>query len=233
MRVSIIIPTLDEAQVLPGTLERLSRLEGIAELLVVDAGSSDGTADIAESNGAVLLRSPKRQRAAQMNLGAGAATGDVFLFLHADTLLPATALTQIAAACVRSEVVGGAFVRTFDSPSRFLAFTTRLAAARNRAFGWHLGDQALFARRSAFETLGGFPDYDRFEDLDFSRRLGRLGRLATLHPGVVTSARRFQSRGPFRTTLRDLWLTLRYRSGDRRVCHYQAAPMRPNSTPGL
>lgn len=226
MRVSIIVPTLDEALALPATLARVASLPGPKEVLVVDAGSRDGTSAVAESFGATVVVAPKRQRAAQLNLGARTAQSEILLFLHADTLLPETALSQITSACASQAVVGGAFARTFDSSSPFLALTTRLAYARNRAFGWHLGDQAIFAKRHAFDTLRGFPDYDRFEDLEFSRRLGRLGRLVTLRPGVVTSSRRFHRQGPFRTTVRDLILTLRYLRGDRRAILQPPTPPR-------
>ncbi|MGH8165156.1 MAG: hypothetical protein ACREP1_12565, partial [Rhodanobacteraceae bacterium] len=94
-----------------------------------------------------------------------------------------------------------------------LALTSRLAELRNRLFGWHLGDQALFVRRDVFEQLGGYRDIPIFEDLDFSRRLRAAGRIITLRPPVVSSARRFEARGPFRTTLDDLRLSRRYLAG--------------------
>ena len=148
-----------------------------------------------------------------MNLGAAQARGRILLFLHADTHLPRGALTQIVDAIDRSGAIGGAFSRRYRSRSLTLALTTRLAALRNRLFGWHLGDQALFVRRDIFAKLGGYRDLPIFEDLDFSRRLGSQGRIVTLRPPVYSSARRFADAGPLRTTWRDLLLTGKYLAG--------------------
>lgn len=208
--ISIIIPTRHEASVLPRTLDRLRHQGPSHEVWVVDAGSRDGTAEIAAASGARVLRGASPQRAAQMNLGAAHARGDVFLFLHADTLLPPRGLAAVEEALADAQVLGGAFARRFDSPSCFLRLTCRLAVWRGRWLGWHLGDQAMFVRRSVFRALGGFPEWSVFEDLEFSRRLARRGRVVTLCPPVVTSARRFADRGPLRTTWADLWQTVGY-----------------------
>lgn len=211
--VSVIIPTLDEAASLPRTLAAV-RSQSIAhELLVVDAGSRDATLELATTAGARALHCPARQRAAQMNLGAAHARGAVLLFLHADTLLAGGALDRLTEALQNEAIVGGAFARRFDSGSRWLRLTCWLAERRGRWLGWHLGDQAMFVRRAIFEALGGFQAMPLFEDLDFSRRLARRGRVVTLQPPVISSARRFAARGPLRTTLRDLWLTSRYLAG--------------------
>ena len=111
-----------------------------------------------------------------MNLGAAAARGCILLFLHADTLLPSGALAKIADAIDRRGAVGGAFSRRYGSRSVTLAITARFAVLRNRLFGWHLGDQAIFVRHDIFDRLGGYRDIPIFEDLDFSRRLRRLGK---------------------------------------------------------
>jgi hypothetical protein len=122
------------------------------------------------------------------------------------------------------EVVGGAFARHYASPSLLLRLTCALADWRNRIIGWHLGDQAMFVRRGLFFQLGGFRDVERFEDLDFSRRLKDAGRIVTLLPPVISSARRFERNGAAWTTLRDLALTLRYvvRGLPGEVVHGQA-----------
>jgi hypothetical protein len=148
-----------------------------------------------------------------MNLGAAEARGRILLFLHADTLLPAGALTKIIEAVDRRGALGGGFSRRYRSGSIFLALTSRLAALRNRLFGWYLGDQALFVRQDIFEELGGYRDIAIFEDLDFSRRLRARGRTLTLTPPVFSSARRFAAQGPLRTTWNDLLLTRHYFSG--------------------
>jgi hypothetical protein len=152
-----------------------------------------------------------------MNLGTEHSHGEIVLLLHADTILPASALGAIENVVANEAIVGGGFARRFASPSLFLKCTCLLAELRNRTFGWFLGDQAIFVRRSAFLRLGGFRPMDRFEDLDFSRRLAQVGRLATLRPPVVSSARRFERDGPFRRTVRDFLLTMRYLKGNLRA----------------
>lgn len=208
--ISVIIPAVDEADSLGQTIAAV-RCENIScEILVVDAGSSDGSVAIATAAGARVLESRRRQRAYQLNLGAMHARGRVLLFLHADTLLPKSALRLISNVLENPAVVGGAFARRYTSPSRFLVATCFLARCRNHIIGWHLGDQAMFVRRDVFFPLGGFREVDRFEDLDFSRRLGRFGRIVTLFPPVTSSARRFARAGVTTRTFWDFLLTLRY-----------------------
>ncbi len=212
--ISVIIPTLNEAAALPAVLRAVAEAaDGIEyETIIADGGSTDVTLTLARATeNCRVVSSSRAGRAAQMNLGAAQARGEILLFLHADTLLPVGALAAVTVACARpGTVAGGGFARRYASPSRWLRLTCWLAGWRNRFFGWHLGDQAMFARRDAFLQLGGFREWDRFEDVDFSRRLARIGRVVTLRPPVVSSARRFQRRGPLRTTLADFGLTLRY-----------------------
>jgi rSAM/selenodomain-associated transferase 2 len=208
--ISIIIPAFNEAEQLPGTLASIAA-QGVAlEIIVVDAHSTDATASISQGFGAHLLESGRRQRGAQMNAGARAAHGEVLLFLHADTRLAPGSLANLETALAQRIVLGGGFARRYDIPSPLLRGTCALAELRTRCFGWFLGDQAMFVRRSVFQQLGGFREWDSFEDLDFSRRLARAGRVVTLRPPVVSAARRFATQGPLRTTWRDLCLTARY-----------------------
>ena len=182
--VSIIIPTLNEAHQILSTLEAIEPNTTPNEVIVVDGGSSDGTAELAEKKSDRVLRAMKRNRA-----------------------------EKIADAVRRRQVVGGAFARRYASPSMFLRATCLLAELRGRMFGWFLGDQAIFVRTEVFDALGGFREWEIFEDLDFSRRMGRIGRVVTLRPPVVSSARRFSDRGAVRTTLCDFWLTCQYLLG--------------------
>jgi len=208
--ISVIIPAVNEAASLGEVIAGIRASRAAVELIVVDAGSSDDTVAVARAAGAAVIAGPRQQRAHQLNLGAKHASGDALLFLHADTLLPEGALDGLEQALRDRRVVGGAFVRRYASPSLLLRATCRLAHLRNRTIGWHLGDQAMFVRKSTFFQLGGFREVDSFEDLDFSRRLGRFGRLVTLSPAVTSSARRFTETGAARRTWRDLALTARY-----------------------
>jgi rSAM/selenodomain-associated transferase 2 len=211
--IAVIIPTLNEAELLPETLNCVRANDAACEMLVVDGGSTDGTIKLAEAGGARVIQSPTRQRAVQMNLGAQQARSDIFLFLHADTWMGPTALRQIEKALNQPGVVGGGFARRFQGPSPVLRVTCRIGEYRSRLFGWFFGDQGIFARRSAFERAGGFPEWPLFEDIDFCRRLARFGALTTLRPPVVSSSRRFDVRGSVLTTISDVWLTMRYLCG--------------------
>ena len=211
--ISVIIPVFNEACHLPATLAAIKQNESAHEIIAVDAGSSDGSVAVAVGHGARVVSTPVKQRASQMNHGAQSARGDVFLFLHADTRLAQNALAGIEWIIAKPNVVGGGFARRYDSPSWFLRSTCALARIRTRLSGWFLGDQAIFVRRDVFGRLAGFRDFDLFEDLDFSRRMRHEGRVVSLHPSVVSSARRFALYGPCRTTWTDLMTTWRYLRG--------------------
>jgi rSAM/selenodomain-associated transferase 2 len=211
--ISVIIPTHNEAAYLPSALDSVTASDTNKEVIVVDAGSIDGTPDLARARAARVLLSQRRQRAYQMNLGAGHAHGAVLLFLHADTVLPAAALDQIASSLSKSGMVGGGFARRYNPDSWFLRTTCLLAAWRTRWTGWFLGDHAIFVRKETFEDLAGFRELELFEDLDFSMRMAKAGPVITLYPPVVSSSRRFQRRGEMTTTLSDVWLTCRYLAG--------------------
>ncbi len=215
--ISVVIPTWNEEANLARAIAAVRKNPVVQEIIVVDGGSSDRTQSIAEEMGAHLIVAPVRQRASQMNDGAKNANGEILLFLHADLVLPANGLERVGKSLERVEVVGGGFARRFDSPSLFLKATCAVAELRNRAVGWFFGDQAIFVRRSIFARLGGFRRWDPFEDLDFSRRLGRVGRMVTIRPPVLASARRFEREGPVVRTMRDFLLTLRYLRGDSRA----------------
>ena len=212
MQISVLIPTWNEAPHLPRTVAAVRANPESHEILVIDGGSEDGTAGLADQLGCRVLAAGGRQRARQLNLGAASSSGECLLFLHADTLLPPTAFASIRSALARPGVVGGCFARRFESSSRFLWFTAGFADLRARR-GWFLGDQAMFVRRDVFDHLGGFKESPLFEDLDFSRRLRRAGSTVCLRPPVRSSARRFVPLGPVRTTLVDVWLTLLFLCG--------------------
>ncbi len=201
-RYSIIVPVLDEAASLPAQLAQIERDHlrgGRAELIVVDGGSSDGTAELAARVGRVI-QAP-RGRAAQMNAGAAAARGDVLIFPHADTRLPPDALDVIERALAEPTVVGVAFRLSFDAPG--VAFRLIAASVTWRCLSRHIytGDQAYVVRRDAFARVGGFPDQPLMEDLEIVKRLRRVGQFVLFPVAVTTSARRHQQTGIARTLL--------------------------------
>lgn len=239
--VSVIIPTLNEAGLLPATLRNIQANPEPHQIVVADGGSEDRTPALAREAGAQVVASLVANRAAQMNLGAATAHGDILLFLHADTRIGSTALSQIVVALAAPAVVGGGFARRFDNPSPLLRFTARMGEWRSRWFRWYYGDQGIFVRRSVFRQLDGFSNLPAFEDVDFSRRMARQGNVVTLRANVISSARRFSTRGPAATSLSDLWLTLRYFAGadphdllaGRRRRHSVSSPTAaPTNPPG-
>ena len=210
-KVSVVIPTLNEAEHLPLTLKHALAGEPM-EVIVADGGSRDDTVRIAQSHGATAVSSPSN-RAHQMNAGAALARGETLLFLHADTLLPENWHDAVLAALRRPDVVGGAFRFKIRDPfpGRWLVEST--TNLRSRLWRMPYGDQALFVRRWAFDELGGFPELPIMEDYEFGRRLRRLGKLALLEAPVLTSGRRWQHLGFLRTTLINKLVILGFRCG--------------------
>jgi rSAM/selenodomain-associated transferase 2 len=199
MRLSVVIPALDEAPNLARLLPELRRACPGAEIIVVDGGSHDGTADVAMGQTGVQLLEGARGRARQMNAGARQAGGDVLLFLHADTWLPDGAPVTIAAALADPAVVGGRFDVRFHSRRRVLRIVAWFMNARSRVTSICTGDQAIFVRRADFEAVGGYPDIPLMEDIELCRRLKARGRLAALRARATTSARKWEREGPLRT----------------------------------
>ncbi|MBW8467153.1 MAG: TIGR04283 family arsenosugar biosynthesis glycosyltransferase [Thiobacillus sp.] len=201
MRVSIIVPMLNEAPGLPGVLAQLTELERQGcEILIVDGGSDDGSVSLAERAGFRVLASQKG-RARQMNLGAAQATGDVLLFLHADTLLPEDALTTLRQSMQKTAAVWGRFDVLIDGAHPMLRVIATLMNHRSRWTGIATGDQAIFVTRKAFNAVGGYPDQPLMEDIELSNRLRALARPACIPTPVRTSGRRWESRGVWRTVL--------------------------------
>jgi rSAM/selenodomain-associated transferase 2 len=193
MLISIIVPTLDEAASLTATLAALRRLDGAAEVIVVDGGSRDETCTLARAGGARVVTCA-RGRGTQLHAGALAARGDALWFLHADTAPPRDALARIAAALARdAQAVGGNFHIRFDGADTAARFLTWLYP-RLRRLGLCYGDSGFFVRRGVYEEVGGFRPFPIFEDLDLLRRLRRRGRFLHLDAEVVTSSRRFAGR---------------------------------------
>jgi rSAM/selenodomain-associated transferase 2 len=211
MRISVIIPVLNEEKAIGPALAALTALKP-HEIIVVDGGSGDRTREIGAQAGAKVLLSGAG-RARQMNRGALEATGDVLLFLHADTRLPASALRDIAAALGEPRYVGGRFDVELDSDRWLLKVVGRMISYRSRVTKVGTGDQALFVRRETFGELDGFPDMPLMEDIAFCRRLKQLGEVACLKSKVVTSARRWETDGVWRTIFRMWILKILYFAG--------------------
>jgi rSAM/selenodomain-associated transferase 2 len=190
--VSVVIPTLNEAEHLGATLEALGRVRGIGEVIVADGGSTDDTAAIAARAGARVL-SARCGRGSQLHAGALTSRGKVLWFLHADTLAPVEAAEVINRALANPAVVGGHFTLRFDGDRRAARLLTWVYP-RLCWLGLRYGDSAYFARRDAYERAGGFRPYPLFEDLDLWRRLRRYGRMVRVPATVVTSSRRFEGR---------------------------------------
>jgi len=190
--ISIIIPTFNEAMTIRDLAASLEGLRGRFEVVVADGGSSDETVAIANQYGFRAIES-NRGRGPQMNAGARAATGDVLLFLHADTRLPADALERMNALLGDPAVCGGNFSLIFDGRTWESRALTAIYPFL-RLGGMCYGDSAIFVRRDVFERLGGYRDYRIFEDCDLYRRLRRAGRFVRLPQCATTSSRRFEGR---------------------------------------
>ena len=210
-RISVIIPTLNEAAGLADTLRPLQSVSDV-EVIVADAGSTDETAKLAEDHGARVLHG-SAGRARQMNAAAEAATGTILLFLHADTRLPGHFDEHVRRVLGRPGVVAGAFRLRIDAPGRSLRLIERVANLRARHLGMPYGDQAIFLRCDVFQSVGGFPELPIMEDYELIRRLRRWGRIELADACAVTSARRWQALGPWRTTWINQMIVLGYRLG--------------------
>lgn len=209
-QISIIIPTLNESS---GIAQVLAALQGVrAEVIVVDGGSTDDTADLAAGRCDRLVSfAPGRAR--QQNAGAAVSSGGVLLFLHADTRLPEGAVERILDGLERSGRGWGRFDVRLTGRHPVFRILERLISLRSRLTGIATGDQAIFVRRDWFERVGGFPEIPLMEDVALSRSLKRLGRPLCLRARVTTSSRRWEARGIARTVLLMWRLRLEYWMG--------------------
>jgi len=216
-KISIIIPVLNELNTIAATLATTNTGKQI-EVIVVDGGSVDGTLELVRSLGVTVLSS-LGGRAVQMNAGAEVATGDILLFLHADTLLPPEFDTMIRTAMqspppAGSQVaIAGAFRLQIDAPARSFRAIERGVNWRSRFLQMPYGDQAIFLRATTFDRLGGFLELPIMEDFELMCRLKRWERITIIPIPVITSARRWLKKGILKTTLINQTIILAYLVG--------------------
>lgn len=205
MPLSVIIPTLNEAATLPATLQRLQieaeRTDAPPlEMIVADGGSQDDTLAIAQAHGAKVITA-QGGRWAQMNQGAAIATGEILLFLHADTLLPEGFSALLGPTLERPGVVAAAFDLAIDGAAGGLRWVEWGVRLRSRWAQMPYGDQAIFLKAAVFHSLGGYAELPIMEDFELMRRLRKQGKIAIAPAAVITSGRRWQKLGLWRTTL--------------------------------
>jgi rSAM/selenodomain-associated transferase 2 len=202
MNISVIIPTFNEEFSIGKTLDALSRLINVAEIIVVDGGSTDKTVEIVEnyrsSKKIELVKTAQANRGWQLNEGTKHASGDVFWFVHADTRPVQGCAKQIKELMRYEEIVGGNFKIIFDGDGFWARFLTRLYP-QLRSIGLVYGDSAFFVRRTIYEKIGGFRDLPLFEDVDLYKRLLKKGQFVYIDLPVTTSSRRFENRSFLRT----------------------------------
>jgi rSAM/selenodomain-associated transferase 2 len=210
MKLSIIIPTLNEAEILGRTLGSMKVHP--AEIIVVDSGSQDNTVEIARQHTLHVVNC-RPGRGLQQDIGARQSRGDVLVFLHADTQLPPNYQDMIHLALTDPGIVFGAFLLTIHPSKPITDLIALMANLRSRLLKVPYGDQALFVRRSTSFLVGGFRNWPIMEDVDLVRRLHRVGGFKLARGFVQTSARRWEKENPVYTTLRNYFLIFRYLTG--------------------
>ncbi len=215
MKISIIVPTYNEAEIIRQPLQRFSLGSGAFEIIFVDGGSSDDTVQIireSKNPSIKIISATPSQRARQMNAAAREANGDILLFLHADCELPAIALSRIQEALQDARIIGGGFYKKYTEESLFLTIyriTNNLI--RTKFFGNLVGTNALFIRRTIFFELGGYPEVPILEDVMLCDLMKSRGKLIFLKPHVISSSRRYLKSGILRRMTIALKIIFLYR----------------------
>jgi len=211
MKISVIIPTVNEAENIAACIRR-ARLCPSAQIIVADGGSVDQTISNARLCGAEIFPC-RRGRGAQMNCGAEAAAGEYLLFLHADTLLPDGYEMEVERVLSKQDTVAGAFHFSVDDRRMFFRILEKAVTVRSTWFGLPWGDQAIFTTRRAFNGAGGFSEQPLMEDVDFILKMKRTGRIGLASSSVLTSARRWQKLGVARTMFLNQLFLISYFAG--------------------
>jgi rSAM/selenodomain-associated transferase 2 len=210
-RISIIIPTLNEAKNIQAAINSTKPSTNV-EIIVVDGGSNDGTPAIAQSLGATVISSVPG-RAIQMNTGAAIASGEILLFLHADTRLPPGYDEMIRQELQKPKTIAGAFTLRIDAPHWGLRLVEWGVKWRSRFYQLPYGDQAIFLTKTAFDKVGHFPQIPIMEDFELINRLKRLNKISIIKAPVITSSRRWLKKGIFMTTLLNQIIIIAYLLG--------------------
>ncbi|WP_298200169.1 TIGR04283 family arsenosugar biosynthesis glycosyltransferase [Desulfosporosinus sp.] len=195
-KVSLIIPTLNEAETIGRLIQSLNGIPEL-EIIVSDGGSADGTVQQIIHSGVVAVQS-KPGRGVQLNAGVQAASGNILLFVHADSLLVVSAIAQIRQAVIRGAQWGCCQLK-FEEETRFFRVLAKTSNWRARYLSMCYGDQGIYCTRNFFDSVGGFPDWAFLEDLEFSRRARRRVKACVLKEQITTSTRRFRKHGLWRT----------------------------------
>lgn len=211
--ISVIIPTLNEAENIRGCVECVRAEDEDFEIIVCDGGSSDATVQIVrEYDDAVLIETGKG-RGGQMNRGAEAADGDVLLFLHADTKLERGWSGELLSVLADESVAGGAFTFKIDNPARRYRIIESWVKLRCSLFSLPFGDQGIFVRRGIFDRVGGYRDIPLMEDVEIIGRLKKEGRLVLLKKCAATQDRRWIRKGWIRASVSNQMVMLMYKLG--------------------
>jgi len=220
MKISVVIPVLNERASLPATIAALRACRGIAEIIVSDGGSTDGTVPWLQAQNDIVLVRSIRGKGPQINVGAAAAfdvsdpadISDIaLLFLHADSLISQSAIDALHAALADPQLAGGAFYLRFaESRPRSLRFVAWGINLRARLRGSATGDQGIFVRKQVFDSIGGAPEWPLFEDVELVRRIRRAGKFTVLRTPITVSGRRYIEHGVFRTALLIYFLRFAY-----------------------
>lgn len=205
MMISIIIPVYNEEVMLRKNAACYSLLSQSTELIFVDGGSEDKTAELAKASGRLVKA--RKNRAAQMNAGARTAKGEILLFLHADAVIQQMYLEKIEEAVEKQEYAGGCLTQVIDEQRilfKWISFTGNIRAKMSKIF---YGDQGIFVRKGIFEKLGGFPEVKICEDILFTKKLKKEGKVDILPVPVYCSARRWKKQGIVKTSLLNFQIT--------------------------